>query len=184
MNMASKFFWALALILFGIAGRLLPHMPNATPITAIILAAGRHLGRTWSLVIPLIAMLASDAVIGFYNWRIMIGVYGSFALIGFISWFGRKNKGATPIVVMILVAPLIFFLITNFSVWLFSPWYEKSIAGLLYCYTLGIPFLRNMLIGDFIYTSLLVGGPAIARVAFGARHLPFFSGVSTKSASP
>lgn len=155
--MHKKILAIAGLVGVGVAGRLLPHLPNATPVTAITLAAGKHLGRLWSITIPLMAMVISDSIIGFYNWRILLSVYGSFALIGCMSWLLRKHHSVGVSILTVVSASVIFFLITNFAVWIFSPWYEKSIAGLLYCYTLGLPFMRNMLVGDIFYSTLLLG---------------------------
>ncbi len=155
--MRKKILAIVGLVGVGVAGRLLPHLPNATPVTAITLAAGKHLGRLWSIVIPLMAMVISDSIIGFYNWRILLSVYGSFILIGCMSWLLRKHHGVGVSILTVVSASVMFFLITNFAVWIFSPWYEKSIAGLLYCYMLGLPFMRNMLIGDIFYSTLLLG---------------------------
>lgn len=155
--MGKKVAIASLLVLLGAVGRLMPHPPNATPITAVALAASKHLGRAWSVIIPLVAMLITDSILGFYDLRILLSVYVSFALIGGMGWVLRKQQGLGTSVLIILSASILFFLITNFAVWFFSPWYEKSISGLLYCYTLGLPFMRNMLIGDLFYSTVLLG---------------------------
>ena len=105
----------------------------------------------------MVAMLASDAVLGFYDWKILASVYSSFLLIGCISRYMRKYSSALAVGGLVVSASVLFFLITNATVWLFSPWYEKSLSGLLYSYTLGLPFLRNMLLGDLVYTFALLG---------------------------
>ncbi|MEK9176791.1 MAG: DUF6580 family putative transport protein [Patescibacteria group bacterium] len=147
---------ACGLVLIGIAGRLIPHLPNASPINAIAIAAGKYLGRGWSVAIPLAAMLASDAIIGFYDLRILASVYGSFMLVGWLSELARRYSGPLSTVIVALVAPLVFFLITNTAVWAYSPWYEKSAEGLFLSYSLGLPFMRNMLVGDLIYVPLIL----------------------------
>jgi hypothetical protein len=147
----------LGLIAFGIAGRLFPHLPNATPINAVALAARRYAGARWAYIAPIAAMLASDAVIGFYDLRILASVYLSFALIAGMGAFAGKSFRGT--LLYAVSGPFIFFLTTNFAVWLFSPWYEKSAAGLAYAYALGIPFLRNMFLGDCAYVLVLLGAP-------------------------
>ena len=48
-------------------------------------------------------------------------------------------------------------MVTNYAVWQFSPWYEKSLAGLLESYTLALPFFRNTLLGDLFYSAVLFG---------------------------
>ena len=160
----KKILAILGLIGVGIAGRLIPHAPNATPITAVTIAARKYVGRTWAFVIPLAAMVISDAVIGFYNWKIMLSVYSSFVFIACASKFAKRYGNPASLMLLAVVSSLIFFLVTNFTVWIFSPWYAKSISGLLYCYELGIPFLRNMLVGDVAYTALLVGAFELAQM--------------------
>jgi hypothetical protein len=54
-----------------------------------------------------------------------------------------------------------FFALTNAAVWAFSPWYEKSLAGLLYCYTLALPFFKTMLYGDLVYGFVLLVAPCL-----------------------
>jgi hypothetical protein len=156
MNQRYIFFIASTLVLFGMIARFIPHAPNMTPITAIAFVGGVYLGKRWSLILPCLALFLSDIVIGFYDWKIMLSVYGSFILIGFLSWIVRKYPIILPFGVSVISASFLFFLITNGAVWAFSPWYEKSLSGLLYSYELGIPFWRNMLIGDVIYTAVLV----------------------------
>ncbi len=53
---------------------------------------------------------------------------------------------------------VIFYLVTNFSVWAGDPLYPKTWTGLIACYTAAIPFFRNSLIGDFSFVAALFGG--------------------------
>lgn len=160
--MYSKALAICGLIGIGVAGRLIPHVPNMTPLTAITLAGSRYVGRTWAIAIPIAAMLVSDVVIGWYDWRILASVYLSVALMGLLSFSVRKRIGMLTSGVVVIGSSLVFFLITNFAVWLFSPWFDKSFSGLMYAYELGIPFFRSMMIGDLIYTPLLFGAIELA----------------------
>jgi hypothetical protein len=148
---------ALSLIACAVVIRLVPHLPNATPLTALAFAGGLYLGRMWALALPLGALILSDLALGMYDWKLMASVYGSFALIGLLTWLVRKKKQILPVGLSIVGSSLLFFFITNTAVWAFSPWYEKSIAGLLLSLELGIPFLRNMLVGDLFYCGLVIG---------------------------
>ncbi len=161
--MRNKPLTILGLIGFGLLGRLLPHIPNSTPVSAVALRAGRDLGRTWVVIIPLSTMLIVDAVIGFYDWRILASVYLSFALIGMFGYSMRFVRGAWRMGGVVLGSSFGFFLITNLAVWLFSPWYAKTLVGLLYCYALGLPFFLSMLAGDLLYAALLFGAFAYVR---------------------
>lgn len=147
----------LGLIAVGMAGRLLPHLPNATPITALAFAGSLYFSRYISLLLPFGALLLSDLIIGFYNPALMLSVYGSLLFIVLLSWWAQKNRSVLGIGYSVLFSSVIFFLVTNTAVWWFSPWYQKSFAGLLYCFELALPFLRNMMVGDFIYTPVLLG---------------------------
>ena len=56
-----------------------------------------------------------------------------------------------------LASSTFFFLTTNFAVWASAGWYEKSWQGLMLCYTLAIPFFRNTMLGDLMFTGVLFG---------------------------
>lgn len=147
---------ATALLAVGLLSRLLPHAPNATATIAIALVASRYLGRRAAILLPLTTLFLSDLVLGFYNWHLMLAVYGSFALAAGLSWLAKRHRSPLSVVLLILGGDLLFFCITNGAVWLTSAWYAKTFAGLMYAYTLGLPFLRNMFLGDLLYTALLI----------------------------
>ena len=167
-----------ALVGFAVAVRLVFHLPNATPLTAIAFVSSLYFGRRYAILLPLLALFLSDLVIGFYDWRIMLSVYGSFALIGVVSFAIKKYPGVLSGAALVFASSLFFFVVTNFAVWIFSPWYAKSIEGLLYCYTLGLPFYRNMLLGDALYTPLLFGV-----FGYGAHAAKYVAGVREQFAS-
>ncbi len=161
----QKIVAGLGLIAFGVAVRFVFHLPDATPLVAIALVSAVYLGRRWAIILPLVTLFISDLSIGFYDWRVMLSVYGSFALIGLLSFLLKKYPNVLAGVAITALSSFLFFIITNFAVWAFSPWYEKSLTGLLYCYTLGLPFYRNMALGDAIYTPLLFAVFAYGHVA-------------------
>ena len=164
---------ALALIAFVITLRLVPHLPNMTPVIAAGLVAGAYLGRSYGYLVPLAALIISDLFIGFYDWRMMASVYVSFALIGGIGFLMRKYRGVQNYALLAICGSTFFFLTTNTAVWAFSPWYEKSLSGLLYALELGVPFWRNMLFGDILYTALLVGACELAIATYAKyQHTP------------
>lgn len=82
-----------------------------------------------------------------------------FTYLGFLGYYllgkiARDNRKKQ--VVLLPVASLLFFLMSNFGVWL--RWYPQTLTGFIKCYTLALPFYRNTLIGDlaFGYGYLLV----------------------------
>ena len=148
---------SLMLVVIGMAGRFLPHLWNATPIVAIALFAGVYLGARYAIILPLAVMFFTDFFIGFYALEIMFAVYGSFALVGLIGYLTKKIKSVSTVLLASMLSSILFYLIANWAVWLFSPWYAKTLTGLLTSYTLAIPFFRNMFFGDLVYTAVLFG---------------------------
>jgi hypothetical protein len=57
----------------------------------------------------------------------------------------------------------LFFVFTNFGVWLGSSMYPQTWAGLVECYVAGIPFYKNTLAGTLFYSAVLFGGFALLR---------------------
>ena len=152
--MLAKLFPA-GLILLAVISRLLPHPPNFTPVMATGIFAAAYLPKRWSPILPLTALFISDLFIGFYGWE-MLFVYGSFALISFLSKF-FVNKGILNLAAITFLGSILFFLITNFGTWLVWDFYPKSFNGLVTCYLAGIPFFRNTFLGDFVYTFSFFG---------------------------
>ena len=131
--------------------RLIPHPPNFTPILAISVFAGiKFKDNLFSYLVPVSAMIVSDAIIGFHNGIIII--YLAIVLSAYIS--RRFNTINTSV----LGSCILFYLITNFQVWVMSSSYSKSLIGILECYTLAIPFLGMTLLSTFLYSYVLFYG--------------------------
>lgn len=137
----------IGMMLMAILIRLFPHPPNVTPVTAIALFGGTFLNdKRLALLIPLIAMVISDIFLGFYS--ITLFVYIAFVGVGCIGLLFKKiNIGS------ILAGSVTFFIISNFGVWIIG--YPKTWQGLIECYTLAIPFFRNAIIGDVLFSGIL-----------------------------
>ena len=145
---------SILLITLVIVGRLLPHVWNVTPVIAVTLLAGAILPRWWAVAVPAIAMLISDLIIGFYHMPVMLTVYGSFIAVALFGvWL--KNMQPHRIVLGSLASSTFFFLTTNFAVWASGTWYPKTLDGLMWAYTLGLPFFRNMMIGDVVFSGIV-----------------------------
>jgi len=131
--------------------RLIPHPPNFTPILAISVFAGiKFKDNLFSYLVPVSAMLVSDAIIGFHNGMIII--YLAIVLSAFIA------KKFNTINTSVLSSSILFFLITNFQVWIMSSSYPKSLFGILECYTLAIPFFGMTLLSTFFFSYVLFYG--------------------------
>ena len=146
-----------AIIICAAFTRLIPHPPNFTPIIAMGLLGGAYLkDRRLVFLIPLIAMIIADAFLGFHGT--MIWVYGSLILISMVGILLKNRTSLINCSAAALGSSLLFFLVTNFGVWIISGFYEKSIAGLFTCYAMALPFFHNTLAGSVVYSAIMFGG--------------------------
>ena len=148
----------LALILFAAFTRLIPHSPNFTPVISIALFAGAYLQKRFAFLIPLAAMLMSDLIIGFYSPVSMAFVYGSFLLVVVLGLTMNGKVSMMKVGGFSLVGAVLFFVLTNFGVWLVpGSEYPKTLAGLVQCYILAIPFFSNTVVSAIVYSAALFG---------------------------
>lgn len=162
MNLTQKFqsyahiLGVLMVILAGAALRLVPHPPNFSPIAAMALFGGATLARReLGLLLPLAALFLSDLVIGFHDQ--MVAVYVSIALISGLGLLLNKQRTVGRVAMASVAGSLLFFLLTNFSVWMTSGMYSMTWDGLVSCYVAAVPFLQNSIAGDLVFTGAFFG---------------------------
>ena len=149
------------LIVLAAASRLLPHPPNFAPVAAIGLYAGAYSSRRAGWIVPFAALLLSDLVLGFYHPVAMFFNYLAFAtclLLG--SGLLARGRSLGRITGAVLASSLAFFVLSNFGMWA-SGYYPRTWAGLVECYTAALPFFRNTLASDVVYSAALFGGHAL-----------------------
>lgn len=167
-----------AMILLAAFSRIIPHMPNFSPLGAIGLFGAAHFQKKWlSFLIPIAATWLSDLFInnviyaqyypkfiwfyeGFY-WQ-----YGSYLLITLAGVFILKKVNTQRVLAGALASTAIFFLISNFGCWIGSTFYPQNFSGLITCYAAGIHFLKGTMWGDLFYSGVLFGSFAFAQKQF------------------
>ena len=151
MNNDRKKILAVLVILILVFFRLIPHPPNFTPILAISVFSGiKFKSNLFSYFVPVLAMFLSDAIIGFHSGIYLI--YATLIIAAAVSKrFNNINSAA-------LSSSFLFFLITNFHVWVISSTYPKTLLGIIECYTLALPFFAMTLLSTFFFTYSLFYG--------------------------
>jgi len=145
--------------------RLIPHLPNFTAIGAMALFGGAYFSnKKLAFAVPLIAMFITDLILGFHNT--MIAVYIAFALMVVIGMTMIKRKKAGNIVLASVTATVLFFIITNFAIWLSGIMYPMNGAGLVECYIAAVPFFGYNLAGNLFYAGVMFGLFEFARMKF------------------
>ena len=140
---------SIAIFLALAASRLIPHPPNFTSLIALSFYVPVFFGIRFIPAV-LISFAITDLFIGYHlgtHWT-----WGSVLIIGLISKFFNKNylwriSGA-------LVGAFIFFIVTNFGVYL-SGMYGYSLNGFIECYTLAIPFFTYSLISTILFSIII-----------------------------
>ena len=140
---------ALSIFLALAASRFIPHPPNFTSLIALSFYVPAIFGSRYMPVV-LLSFVFTDIVIGFHNT--LLFTWGSVIFIGIFSRYFTKSiltriSGA-------LTGALIFFIITNFGVWV-SGMYQANLNGLIESYVMGLPFFGYSLVSTFIFGSLI-----------------------------
>ncbi len=129
--------------------RFIPHPPNFTSLLALSFYVPVIFGLRY-LPALLISFAITDFIIGYHSGTFF--TWGSVFLIGLIANFFAKN--ITTRLIGALVGALIFFVISNFGVWV-SGMYGLTIIGLLTCYTLALPFFTYSIISTTIFSLII-----------------------------
>ncbi len=149
--------WAAAgLILLIVFSRLIPHPPNFTPVLAVAIFCGALYARpSHTLLVPLLGMIAGDLVLGFHDsvWAVYLAVA---LCVGLGRWM-LKPPGVLTTLGAGLSGSALFFLLTNFAVWLQGDLYPLTATGLLACYVAAIPFFHHTLLSTLLFGLALFG---------------------------
>ena len=129
--------------------RLIPHPPNFTPIIAMVVYLPIFFGL-WCLPFLLLSFAITDYFLGFHS--LLIWTWGSFALIGLISKYGKNILSR---LFASFLGAIIFFIISNLGVWFSGGLYEYSLEGLIKCYVMALPFFTNTLLSSIIFALLI-----------------------------
>jgi hypothetical protein len=151
----------LAVVIRIVATRLGWFPQNFSTIGAMMLFAGAVLRPRWlGISVAVVGLLASDLVLRHDpQW---LSVYVPCLLIAVAAHLLKPGQSVTRFALATVSASLIFFVVSNFGVWVAWPdMYDRSIAGLANCYLQAIPFFRNTLAGDAFFGVVLFGSYAL-----------------------
>lgn len=160
---------SLIWIAICILGRLLPHPPNMTPLCSVCLFSGHKLPSWLSYCVSIISLFVSDAMLSYLYGYDMFGAWSFFTYSGFLfitfigSFFMKGDLNIGRLFFYVVMASCIFWLWTNFGVWLSYTLYPKNLDGFISCYVAALPFLRNSIIGDVIFSAAIFYGFSLFR---------------------
>jgi hypothetical protein len=157
---------AYLFVVIAVAVRFLPHPFAFTPVGAALLFFGARMPRkrAW---IPVALLAASDVVLttsryGYPFTADHLLTWMWYAAIVLLGGLLAGNSRPIRLAGASLVTSVSFFLVSNFAVWAAWNMYPKTAAGLMMSYAAGVPFFRNTLVSDLLFTFLLFGIGALA----------------------
>ena len=137
---------------------------NFTPVIAIALFSGaKFQDKKWSVIIPVVSLFISDVILSYLNnfdifHNTILFTYGSILLVILLGrLLNSERLNISKTVSFTLLSSLLFFVITNIGVWLFSNMYTLDLTGLTKCFVLAIPFLQKSIAGDLFFATVLFG---------------------------
>jgi len=163
-----------AFVLFAIAVRFLPFLgplnflPHAwhfTPLAASLLYFGAR-GSRRQIWVPLALLMATDVILTRFLWKYPFtwDTLAIWAWYAAVLWLGTSLSGKSGmwrVVVAAAASSVSFFVVSNFAVWATSSMYPGTLAGLVTCYDLAIPFFRNTAVSDMVFSLAFFGIPAL-----------------------
>lgn len=150
----SRLLLIFFFVVSGVLSRLTPHPPNFTPLGAISIFSGSYFKNINAGLLPLVILGLSDLLISGSYGPVMFYVYGSFWLTFLLSyWFRRRLKDFRILILLTVSTSTLFYVVTNFGVWLHAGLYPRTFPGLILCYVAALPFFRNTILGDLFYVT-------------------------------
>ena len=178
--MRSRGLLTLILLLSGIFFRLIrvdlapESLPNFAPLMAAALCGAVFIPGWLGLVVPVAALLVSDALLNVHYGVPVVSTQLLWTLPGYLiavglGWMIRERRGGLlAILGGTLVASVLFYLITNTGSWLGLAAYPQNFTGWIQSLTIGLPgypptwvFFRNSLVSDLLFAAFFV---AVERV--------------------
>ena len=167
----------ISLILVASFSRIIPHIPNFTPIGAIALFGGAYLKNKYhAFLIPIASLWLSDLVLNNFIYSYysdftwfypgFIWQYASFILIIIIGYLFLKKLNFKNVFVTTIGSSLLFFIVTNLGVWMSGTMYTLDLNGLIACYVMALPFYKGTLLGFVTYSAFLFGALEFSKNKF------------------
>jgi hypothetical protein len=154
---------AYLFVLLALAVRFMPHPWMFTPVAGSLLFFGAR-GPRRQLWVPFVLLAASDVILTklVYTYPFSWDHFVTWAWYAAILWLGtnlRANSKPIRVIGAALTSSVSFFVFSNLGVWACQNMYPKNVGGLMLCYTTALPFFRNALAGDLLFTSAMFATP-------------------------
>jgi hypothetical protein len=145
-------------------------LSNFAPLAAIALCGGAYFPSRVKFIVPLGALLLSDAILNYYYGATLFTplIACRYLTLVLIAWIGLRLQNRASLKTLLpasIVVSTMFYVVTNIFAWLSDPGYARNFPGLIQALTVGLPqysstpswmFFRNSLLSDFFFTCVFV----------------------------
>ncbi len=128
--------------------RFVPHPPNFTSLIALSFYAPALFGVRFIPAVVL-SFVLTDLYFGFHGTTLF--TWGSVILVGLYSKY--LSSSLVKRLSGCLLGACLFFITTNFGVWLLGG-YGYTFSGLLLSYTMAIPFFVSTILSTLVFSFL------------------------------
>ncbi len=134
-----------------VISRMISDIPNFTSTIALIMFTSYLIrDKFLSVLVIIVSQIISDLYIGIYSS--MFFVYGAYVFIALLSPIIMNKLNFKSVLISSLVTPTIFYIVSNFGVWITGSTYPLSLDGLIMCYVAGIPFFDETLLSTVVFS--------------------------------
>lgn len=165
-KISSETLAILGFIAIGILGRIIPHPPNLTPLISLVMISSLFFEKKTLLLGVVSIQCITDLILSYQQDYPLLGYWSIFSYTGILAItqmlfiFRKKTRPIKKISIftlypLTLTFSLFFWIWTNFGVWLSTTLYPKTFMGFVACYMAAIPFLKNQLVGDLLWISVI-----------------------------
>jgi hypothetical protein len=165
----NKAYFLFGILILAALTRIIPHPFNFAPFGGMALLGAAKMKESWKAwLLPVSTLWLSDLILnntiyaGFFDGVVIFSnafIWTSVAMM-LIVFFGKfiiRKVKTRNIIIGALGASIIFFIVSNFGVWMQGIMYPKTMTGLLACYGAGIEFFQFTVAGDLFYSLALFG---------------------------
>lgn len=177
LNKSDVIAFVLLILVGSLYRVVLPPLGYAPQIAMTIFGGLMIKDRKWAFALPVLSLFISDLLYhalytnglgniqGFYSG--MIENYLLLASLTILPLIFR-NQTSKNVAGLSLLSPTVYFLISNFLVWIGGGGYAhpKTFTGMMQTYTDALPFYYNSLVATAGFNILLFGGLFLLRRLF------------------
>jgi hypothetical protein len=155
--------WSVILSFVALIRIFMPPLPGhptaLSPLLSLALCAPLFCtSKLRAVILTLLIVWVSDAFINFSYTATFSGFYPGFywqyvcyLLLVLLGSYALQRVNLFSILLTSVLGSTLFFIISNFGVWLTGNMYPMNFSGLMTCYLMAIPFYKTIILGTAVY---------------------------------